>query len=263
MLIEVIALCLACTAYAGTQFEGIVKPVHEVELAFPIDGVVSKILVKEGTYVHKGDALVQLDESLQKLEVARRIEIFEDRSEIEANKKNIRIVKELLESARNLYRDFSAVSRDEVQNLEMQYHTLAGRIDVAEARKKQASIESEIAREMLRRYTLVSPIDGYVTLIKHEIGEWAKTGEPVVNAADTSRCYAEFNVDERYARTLKPDRQIPLRVREGDGFASKTGKIVYVAPVADKASALVRVKIEFDNKNGKSVPGVLAQIDFR
>lgn len=251
------------TLYAANPVEGIVKAIHEVDLAFQLDGVIAKTVVSEGAKIKQGDILIKLDDSLQKLEVSRREAILNDRAEIESNKKNLLILKDLLTSSQELYQKMSAVSRDEVMSLEMQYHTLAGRVDVAEARKIQEKIEFAIAKEMLGRYALLSPINGVVTSIKHEAGEWAKNGETIITAADTSVCYAEFNVEEKFARTLRAGRQMPLRIREGDALAQKVGKITYVAPVADKASALVRVKVEFENKNGKIIPGVLAYMDIR
>lgn len=249
-------------SYAANSVEGIVKAIHEVDLAFQLDGVIAKTVVSEGAKIRTGDVLIKLDDSLQKLEVSRREAILNDRAEIDSNKKNLAILKELLTSSQELYQKLSAISRDEVMNIEMQYHTLAGRIEVAEARKIQERIEYSIAKEMLERYTLVSPINGVVTSIKHEAGEWAKNGETIITAADTSVCYAEFNIEEKYARNMRAGRQTPLRVREGDSLTHKTGKITYVAPVADKASALVRVKVEFENRNGKIVPGVLAYMDL-
>lgn len=256
-------LSVSQISYAANSVEGIVKAIHEVDLAFQLDGVIAKTVVKEGARVRQGDTLIQLDDALQKLEVARREAILKDRSEIESNRKNLLIIKELLDSSRELYQKMSAVSRDEVMNLEMQYHSLGGKIEVAEARKNQEQIEYAIAKEMLARYSLVSPITGVVTSIKHEAGEWAKTGETIITAADISVCYAEFNVEEKLARSLRVDKQVLLRVREGDALVQKAGKVTYVSPVADKASALVRVKVEFENRNGKVVPGVLASLDFR
>ena len=257
-------VCLSApAARAGSVFEGIVKPIHEVELAFPLDGVIARIFVKEGARVSRGERLMQLDDSLQKLEVSRREAIYLDRAEIESNKKNLPILKGQFEGSRELFQKSTAVSRDEVQNLEMQYYTLAGKIDVAEARKAQEKIEFEIAREMLAHYTLSAPFTGVITDIKHEVGEWAKSGGAMVTAADTSVCYAEFNIEERYARTLRVGNLVPLRVHEGSELVKKTGRVTYIAPVADKASALVRIKVEFENRNGRTVPGVLGQIDFR
>lgn len=247
-------------ATASMMFEGIVKPAHEVELALPIDGVISKIFVKEGNSVKKGEKLLNLDDMLQKLEVDRRKEIYYDNAELEANKNNLEIIKSLLDSSQELYEKTAAVSHDEVKNLQMQFHSLNGKVNAHGAKKKQELLDYEISKEVLARYVLTSPIDGMVTVIKPEEGEWAKTGEMLVTVVDTSVCYVEFNLDEKYARTLKKGKIVSLRVREGDGMSAKKGKVIFVSPVADKASALVKVKVEFENKNGTVIPGVLANI---
>jgi RND family efflux transporter MFP subunit len=253
-------LLLAQSASAATMYEGIVIPSHEVELALPIEGVVAKVFVKEGDFINIGEHLLKLDDTLQKLEVERKKAIYEDRSEYDANRETLIILKSLLSSSRQLYEKTSSVSLTEVQNLEMQYYSLQGKINAHEARKKQELLEYEIAKEVLTRYALKSPINGRVTMIKREEGEWAKAGEMIVTAVDTSVCYAEFNVDERHSRALKKGKTVSLRVSEGDGAGVKKGVVVFVSPVADKASALVKVRIEFENTTGKVIPGVLGKI---
>ena len=248
-------------AYAAV-FEGIVKPVSELELSFAIDGVISKILVKEGDLVKKGDLLIKLDDTLQKLEVERRKQIYQDQAEMEANKKNLVILKSLLDSNRTLYEKTASVSYDELRNIEMQYHTLLGKVNLNEEKKKQEQIEYEISKEMLSRYIITAPMDGMVTSIKREESEWVKTGETMLILVDTSVCHVEFNIDEKYARKMIKGRMVSLRVREGDSMTAKKGKILFVSPVADKASALVKVKVEFENRTGSVIPGVLANIYF-
>ncbi|MBV5341893.1 MAG: efflux RND transporter periplasmic adaptor subunit [Deltaproteobacteria bacterium] len=248
--------------YASATFEGIVNPLYEIKLALPLDGVVSKIFVKEGDHVVKAAKLLKLDDALQSLEVTRRKEVYEDNSELDANKKNIVILKALLDSSQKLFESTASISRDEVTNLEMQYHTLNGRINVADAKKKQELIEYNISREVLARYILLAPIDGVVTSVRIKEGEWAKTGEMMITIVDKSVCVVDFNIEERFVRTLKTGRTVSLRVREGDTMTLKKGKIVFVSSVADRASALVKVKVEFENKNGTVIPGVIAQILF-
>ena len=247
-------------AVAATMYEGIVMPLHEVELALPLDGVVAKIFVKEGDTIKSGENLLKLDDTLQKLEVERKKAIYEDRSEYEANRETLVILKSLLNSSRQLYEKTSSVSLTEVQNLEMQFYGLQGKINAHEARKKQELLEYEIAQEVLTRYVLKSPINGMVTMIKREEGEWAKAGEMIMTAVDKSVCYVEFNIDERHSRAMKKGKMVSLRVSEGDGPGVKKGVVVFVSPVADKASALVKVRIEFENTTGKVIPGVLAKI---
>ena len=172
------------------------------------------------------------------------------------------ILKELLDSSKKLFESTASISHDEVINLEMQYHTLKGKIDVSEAKKKQELIEYNISREVLSRYVVLSPIDGTVTSVKIKEGEWAKTGEMMISVVDKSQCVVDFNIEEKYARALKAGKTVSLRVREGDSMTSKRGTIVFVSSVADRASALVKVKVEFENRNGTVIPGVIAQILF-
>ncbi len=248
--------------HASSTFEGIVNPLYEVKLALQIDGIVAKVYVKEGDHVSRGDKLLKLDDTLQTLEVSRRKEVYDDNAELIANRKNIIILKELLESSQKLFKNTASVSSDEVNNLEMQYHTLNGRISMSEAKKKQELIEYNISREALSRNVLLTPLDGTVTSIKIKEGEWAKTGEMLMSVVNKSVCVVDFNLEERYARNLAAGKQVNLKVHEGDSLIAKKGKIVFVSPVADRASALVKVKVEFDNKNGAIIPGVTAQIAF-
>jgi len=256
------ALLGAEQTFAAMLYEGIVVPVHKVELAMPIDGVVAKVFVKEGNVIQRAEHLLKLDDTLQRLEVDRKKAIYDDQSEYEANKESLAVVKLLLNASRELYEKTSSVSLTEVQNLEIQHYSLQGKVNAHFAKKKQELLEYEIAREVLARYVLKSPINGMVTLIKREEGEWVKAGEVIINAVDTSVCYAEFNVEEKHSRSLTKGKILSLRVSEGDGPGARKGVVIFVSSVADKASALIKVKIEFENKTGKVIPGVLAKIVF-
>jgi len=261
MVVFLAALTLSIQATAAS-FEGIVRPAYELELAFPIDGVVSNIFMKEGDRVSKGGKILKLNDTLQKLEVDRKKQIYDDSAEYESNKNNMEIIKQLLDSSKDLYEKTGSVSLDEVNSLQMQYHTLRGRVEGHESKKKQELIEYELAKEVLDRYLLKSPISGIVTQIKPEEGEWVKAGKSVVMVADKSVCYVEINLEEKYALTLKKGKVIPLSINQGADRIDKKGRVIFVSPVADKASALVRVKVEFKNEDGKVTPGVLASISF-
>jgi RND family efflux transporter MFP subunit len=249
-------------AAAQVSYEGIIVPIHEIALAMAIDGVVKELFIKEGDFVQTGGKLLKLDDTLQGLEMERRKAIYNNNAEIQSNKENLIIIKSLLDSAKQLYEKTASVSLDEVKNLEMQYHNLQGKVNVAEAQKKQEHIEYEISKEVFARYVLTSPINGMVTAIKPEAGEWAKAGETVAVVVDASACYVDFNIAQQYARKLKKGDWISIGVDEGQGKAARKGAVVFVSSVADKASGLVKVKVEFENKNGKVIPGGLATINF-
>ena len=260
--ILVLAVSVFSTPVSGKMFEGIVEPNHEVAIAFPLDGVIEEIFVKEGDSVKKNVQLIKLDDSLQALETKRKKQIYEDYSELETYSKNLSILNTLYGQTEALYQDTGSVSFEELKKLEMQVHNMAGKILMIKARKVQEKIDYEISQEVLSRYILKSPIDGIITEITPELGEWAKIGEMVVTVTCTTTCFVEFNIDESYARNISKGQDVLVNVREGEHTAQKTGKVVFVSTVADRASALVRVKVEFGNEDGAVIPGVLASIEL-
>jgi len=244
-----------------TVFEGIIKPAREVELALPIDGPVSTVYVKEGDAVKKGEKILKLDDVLQKLEVDRKTAILKDHAELDASRKGLAIILAQLDSSKTLYRETASVSQDEVQKLDLQYQAMLGRVQELEAKKTEQRIECEIARELLVRHTLLSPVDGIVTKIDLEPGEWARAGETVATIVSKKICYVEFNIVEHDAHALKNGDKASVWVGGENGMTA-SGIVTYIAPVADSASALVRVKVEFENASGKIIPGLLAKIVF-
>lgn len=58
------------------------------------------------------------------------------------------------------------------------------------------------------------------------------------------------------ARRRKQGEMVKIKIRRGKNFVFKTGRMAFVSPVADPASGLLEMKVEFDNKDGKVRPGV-------
>lgn len=253
-------LVCASVAFAQASFEGIVYSKQQVELSFPIEGIISKILYQAGDKVKKDDQIIKIDDSLQSLEVLRRKVIFEDTSEYQSSKKNLEITKSVLDSNTLLYEKNSAVSKDELSNLQIQYQSLYGKVKGFEARKKQEEVEYKIAQEILKKYTIKSPINGVIKDLKYEEGEWAKSGEVAVIVVDTENCYVELNVDEPIARGIKINNK--AKIYSNIDTIEKEGFVSYIAPLAESTSSLVKIRIKFVNTTPSITPGVIAKVVF-
>ncbi len=242
------------------EFVGLTEPVHDVDLAFPVDGVTADILVKEGQRVKKGAALLRLDARIQQLEVERRGLMAADRGRLDAAIKSRVIVGAMLDSSRRLFKENQSVSEDEVRKLELECCRLDGEIAAMDKDLQREKVELHMAQTEFERRTLASPVDGVVTEIKLETGEWAAAGRTVAHVADTSHCHLEVSLDEARARSLKAGDRIPVEVNAGAAKVLREGKLDFVSPVADPASGLVRIKISFDNQDGRIYPGMSARI---
>ena len=126
----------------------------------------------------------------------------------------------------------------------------------------ERSVEVQIANTEVQRRVLYAPISGIVTDVRVEVGEWARAGEAVVRLVDPSRCYLVVNIEERFARRLTVGSATTVFVATGAEEIPTPGQVVFVSPVADRASGLVRVKIEFANHDGHLWPGMPASIEF-
>ena len=244
------------------EFIGIIKPIHNIKVSVPLDGIVEKVYVKEGSMVKKGRKLLRLDDKLQRLELERRRIIWKDKAQLQAALKNKSIQKSLLDSTKELYTKSQAVSKQEVQMLESKYFTLLGEIKMREQNEKKEKVEYKIAKQLLNQYTIVSTINGTVTEINLQKGEWTKTGDATIRIVNADKCFIDINIDERYSSTLKVGNQIDFNVETKNISTKKRGTISFISPMADMASGLVRIKIEFSNTKNRITPGLSAKINI-
>jgi RND family efflux transporter MFP subunit len=235
---------------------GITQPIRDVTLSATVVGTISAIFVKEGMTVRAGAAILELDKKLEELEVQRRKLIWESKAELEAAAARVATLKSLLESTRDLFNSTGSVSKEELEKLALEYNVAVAeekRLDSAEERER---IEYEMARETLRKRSLISPIQGTVIKLFLDEGETCQEKQPLAQVVDTSRGILVCNVEEAVGRNLRKGEAVDLRIKAGSGTVARKGMVVFVSPVVDPASGLLEVKAEFDNQDGSVRPGV-------
>ena len=70
----------------------------------------------------------------------------------------------------------------------------------------------------------------------------------------------EFNIEEKYTQGLKIGTTLPIKIKKADKLIDKNSEIVFISPIADKSSSLIRIKTRLDNQNLDIVPGLSAFI---
>jgi len=244
------------------EFTGLIKPINNLILSSAIEGKLSKIFIEEGSIIKVGDNLLTVDNELQKLEVERRRLIWKDVSQISFAKKNLKIIKSLLSSTRKLYNNTKAVSRDDLNMLEMKYYTAKGDLKAREENEKKEKLEYKIAKTLLSKYIIKSPIDGVVTKIEKDVGEWTNSGERLINIVNTKKCFLDISIDEKYRDSIKKGDMLEFKPLTKDNFTVIDGNITFISPITDSASGLVRIKISFDNSKINITSGVSASVSF-
>lgn len=239
LLPALVFLIAGTTPLPGTAAEpvgipGITEPIRDLTLAFPVVGVVGKRSVQEGDAVRADQVLLELENTLEDLEVQRR-KLVQDQATSElqrlttlAERKAISVSREELEKKRN--------------------------------ESEIARLEHELARGVVHRRQLRSPIEGRVVQVFRDLGERCEEQQPVVRVVDTRRIVFVGHVEPQAARDLKLGQPVRLQV-DGDGTGTTLrGTLVYLSPVVDAASGLLRIKAEFENPEGRLRPGVSARL---
>jgi RND family efflux transporter MFP subunit len=265
MFFLVLFLCGAapCLAKEPLSVSGVTEPIRDITLSATVVGTISAIFVKEGMTVQAGAAILELDKKLEDLEVQRRRLIWESKAELEAAAARVTTLKSLLESTRGLFNSTGSVSKEELEKLELEYNIAVAeqkRLDSAEERER---IEYEMARETLRKRSLISPIQGTVVKLFLDEGETCQEKQPLAQVVDTSRGILVCNVEEAIGRTLKRGQAVDLKIKTGNDTVARKGMVVFVSPVVDPASGLLEVKAEFDNQDGSVRPGVAGSLFLR
>lgn len=219
----------ATQAAEPAPFTGITEPILDVYLSAPVPGIITSRKFKEGDFVKEGDILMELDNKLEELEVERRKLVRDQKwSDFDGTQK--------------LFKSTKGIAKEEVDKKEAEY--------------KVALVEHGMAAEQLRRRQLIAPLAGTITEIALEVGEACQPYQALVRVVDTRRCYFVTNIEAKQAAGLKIDQTARLEVDTGTVPAEIGGKIIFISPVVDPASGLQRIKVLFDNADGKIRPGV-------
>jgi RND family efflux transporter MFP subunit len=242
-LVLAIAFCLSFASHTFAADDprplqligtGITEPICDVTLSPAMAGIVSAWKVKEGDFVKEGDVILELDRSLEELEVKRRNLVTENH-------------KMELDALQTLSKKNSiSVKKDELDKAETEY--------------KVAAAEEQIAAEALRRRYIAAPCSGIVAEFSKRVGEACQTYQPLARITDTRQCYLVSNVEFRLAGGLKTGQTVHLEIEAAPAPVSLRGKIIFLSPVVDPASGLLKVKVLFDNAEGKIRPGVAGRM---
>ncbi len=238
------------------SFSGITEPIKDVELSMSVEGRIAAIFFEEGARIKKGQVILKLDKRLEELEVERRKLIWEGKAELEAAEARVLTLQSHVESTRNLFESTGSVSREELEEKELEFKLALAERKRLELEEDRQRIEYKMARENLRKRRLESPLKGIIIKLFLREGESCEAGEPVVHVVDAGKCRFVSNVEEKIGRTLKKGQSVDLKIRAGSGSISKQGIVTFVSPVVDPASGLLEIKAEFDNQDGEVRPGV-------
>lgn len=204
----------------------------DVEMSSAVAGAVAVIHHGEGRFVEAGTVVLELDSRSEQLDVERR-------------QVHVETLTAELARSETLLKSTSSISREEV--------------DKKRGEHRVAVVELELAREALARRRVVAPFSGVVTLLPLKVGEYCQPPKVLLRLVDARRFYAIANIDPAVAKGLAEGTAVWFDAG-ADTPEKIEGKIVFISPVVDSASGLLRIKALFTNPGGRLRPGIAGQL---
>jgi RND family efflux transporter MFP subunit len=225
---------LLITAADPVWVAGVTEPAKDITMAFPVVGIVASRPVAEGARIQRGAVVIELDKQLELLDVQRK----------------------------KLAREFAAAELERLQTLAQRNAISVSReeLDKKKAESELSRVDVELADAVLRRRQLIAPFEGEVAVFHKDVGEKCDEQQPVVRLVDTRRCILVVNLEPRLGAGFRVGQAVVVESESGTGTVRKDASVVYVSPVVDAASGLLRIKAEFDNTDGSVRPGVAGRI---
>lgn len=233
MFLGAAALSGAALLHAGNSVQCLTEAINDVAMAGTVSGTVAAIRHGEGDFVEAGTIVLELESRAEQLEVERR--------EVE-----VETLKAELERSETLLKNTSSISREEVDKKRGEYRV--------------AIVQLELARDALAKRRIVAPFAGVITLLPVKVGEYCQPPRTLARIVDARQFYAVANIEPKVAVTVKVDA--PVQLEAGDGAQPERfeGRVVFISPVVDPASGLLRVKAVFPNPEQRLRPGVAGRL---
>lgn len=214
-----------------------------VEVRAQASGYINKIVVKEGSYVKKGQALFLIDPQPYQIKLQN--------AEATLKAASAELVNAQLEQDKVK----ALVENKFVSSIQLQ--TANAALDSAKALVAQAKAAVAEAKLNLSYCTVVAPVDGFLGRIPKLVGNLVTAGEaePLTTMSDISQIYAYFSVTESdYFDLIKGSNgeqevlpmDIELKLSNGDTYPLK-GKVDMINGEFDKATNALSVRAVFEN----------------
>jgi len=183
---------------------GKIEPDTKVDILSDIQGRITKIAVKEGDTVRKGDFLIQIDAAVFEAAVSRAQGLVasaqSDYLRARANEDQARRTRDRsLELQRA---NASLITTEAVEQAQTAFEVAVANTKASQAGLDQARAGLQEANDNLRKTRIVAPINGRVTRLAVEEGEVAVPGTfsrdvgLLMTVADLSVILAKVQVDE-------------------------------------------------------------------
>lgn len=232
------------------DLDGVLQPYFDIDVATTETGIVRKVFVKPGDHVVKDQPLVELDADsilaqihVKETEAGAMGKIEQAKAELELQQSKYEKLTKMLDEGKS--------SVMEVERAKSDLIIAQGRFHNEEDTIRILKSDVERFEKQLADRTLRAPMDGIVTEVQKQVGEYVAQNSPVVlRLIDTRLLRATFSVQESELATVKVGGIV--RIQLSSGLVTQ-GLVEFIPPVADAETGWFMISVKIDNDDGKII----------
>jgi membrane fusion protein (multidrug efflux system) len=216
---EVVGMPVTTSTFKSyIEVQGRVDADESVSITTELPGTITKINVKVGDRVSKGQVLAETDVRAQSQQLA-------------ALQASMSLVNQMYEKQKNLWNEKIGT---EIQFLQMK------------TAKEGLEASVNAVQEQIKMSKIISPIEGTVDLVNLKVGQAVSPGMGVINVVNFSNLKVKADVAESYASRVKNNNDV--LVLFPDMNDSVIGKIHYASRAINAMTRTFAVEMLLDGK---------------
>ena len=232
-------------------------------------GKVLEVLIEEGVRVEAGQLLARLDDSVPRAQAELAASQLES-----ARRSLLEVEAQLKQGQLDLARSKGLAERELVSQADLDRHRLVveemtARLD----RMRQDAVVAEralaVQRQIVEDMQIRAPFAGVVIAKAAQPGEmispisagggYTRTG--ICTIVDMDSLEVEVDVNEAYINRVYPGQpvSITLNAYPQDAYAAA---VIAIIPAAERSKATVRVRVGFNERDGRVLPDMGVRVAF-
>ncbi|MFY0714072.1 efflux RND transporter periplasmic adaptor subunit [Seonamhaeicola sp. NFXS20] len=237
------------------EFPVTIEGTENIEIYPKIEGFIEKVLVDEGEYVQKGQALFLLNAPEYEQELlSSKAAISSAKADVSSAEVNVEKAKPLIE--REIISKFELTSAENA-------------LTAAKAALEQAQANYSNAQTNFGYTKITAPVSGYIGSLPYKLGSLVNSNisEPLTTVSNIKQVYAYFSINEKtYLEFTKEGvlsnmNEVSLLLPDYTSFDQK-GKIQTVSGQVDEETGSFNVRAIFDNPDNLLRTGNSATIQL-
>jgi len=212
-------------------YSGTIEESETVPLSFQTPGNITKVMIKEGDFVKRGQALAVINSENY-------------RSSYDMALASLKQAEDAYKRLQPMYKNGNL---PEIKMIEV------------ETSLQQAKSAVAIAKKNIDDCTLKSPIDGYVGKKNIDPGMGVMPGIAAINIVKIEKVYARIPVPENEIASIKKGERANVKIGALNGL-EVSGIVEEIGVMADPLAHSYKIKIAIINKDKKLKPGMICNV---